>query len=292
MSEPGTLSDMTGFARVSGQFEGHNWQWEARSVNGKSLDVRVRVPSEFSGLDGDVRKVFAKVFARGNLQVSLTLGTGANESRYSVNQVLFSQLSKFIKESGTEPDVHQVLQIDGVVSERKTAMEEADKAALQATLLIGAEELAGALQSAREGEGRALAAVLSAAVEAIEGYTKAAAALADVQPETIMEGLKAAIAELKGQGLDEDRLAQEAAMLAVKADIREELDRLSAHCDQARELLAQGSPIGRKLGFLAQEFNREVNTLCSKSSSIDLTRIGLEMKSVIEQFREQAANVE
>jgi len=287
-----SLSDMTGFARVSGQYGSHNWQWEARSVNGKSLDVRVRVPSDFSGLDGAVRKAFADVFTRGNVQVSLTLSSADNAARFAVNDDLFDVLSKFIASKGGTPDPHHILQIEGVVSEADATMADDEKAALKNALLESAKALAAELKQARGTEGQALAPILLLAVEAIEAQVKAAGALAATQPDAILAGLQASIEELKGQGLDDDRLAQEAALLAVKADIREELDRLKAHCDQARVLLAQGSPIGRKLGFLSQEFNREANTLCAKSSSIELTQIGLDMKSVIEQFREQAANVE
>ncbi|MGB0908552.1 MAG: YicC/YloC family endoribonuclease [Maricaulaceae bacterium] len=292
MSQAATLSGMTGFARISGQYENHNWQWEVRSVNGKSLDVRMRLPNEFSDINGDVRKIFTKYFARGNLQLALDLVSSGAESTYVVNEDLFGVLSDFVEKQGGTPDAHKLLQVEGMVISTRSSVSDDEKEALKNAILDSADELANNLKSARDVEGRAVAPVMIGAVEKIEIYVAQAETLAAVKPEAILKRLQTSIAELKGQDLDADRLAQEVAVLAMKADVREELDRLKAHCDQARALLAQGSPIGRKLGFLAQEFHRETNTLCSKSSDIELTQIGLEMKSVIEQFREQAANVE
>ncbi len=282
-----TLSGMTGFARTSGEHAGVSWSWEVRSVNGKSLDVRLRLPHGFSALDGPVRKKLARNFSRGNLQVNLTLQSGADGKIYRINDALLDTLEK----KGAK-DISVLMTIPGVVEEVGDNLAEESQAALESVLLKSFGELAVNLKAAREEEGKALTPILLGNVSDIESHVKTASALAAVQPEAIKSRLQGKLTELLGDSLPEDRLIQEAAILALKADVREELDRLRAHCVQARKLIAQGSPIGRKLDFLSQEFNRETNTLCSKSADIDLTQTGLALKSVIEQFREQAANVE
>ncbi len=282
-----TLSGMTGFARTSGEHAGVSWSWEVRSVNGKSLDVRLRLPHGFSALDGPVRKKLARNFSRGNLQVNLTLQSGADGKIYRINDALLDTLEK----KGAK-DISVLMTIPGVVEEVGDNLAEESQAALESVLLKSFGELAVNLKAAREEEGKALTPILLGNVSDIETHVKTASTLAAVQPEAIKSRLQGKLTELLGDSLPEDRLIQEAAILALKADVREELDRLRAHCVQARKLIAQGSPIGRKLDFLSQEFNRETNTLCSKSADIDLTQTGLALKSVIEQFREQAANVE
>ena len=282
-----TLSGMTGFARTSGEHGGVSWSWEVRSVNGKSLDVRLRLPHGFSALDGPVRKQLARNFSRGNMQVSLTLQSGAGGKIYRINDALLDKLEK----KGAK-DISVLMTIPGVVEEVGDNLTEENQAALESVLLKSFGELAAQLKAARDDEGKALMPILLGNVSDIETHVKTASALAAVHPGAIKSRLQGKLTELLGDSLPEDRLIQEAAILALKADVREELDRLRAHCVQARKLTAQGSPIGRKLDFLAQEFNRETNTLCSKSSNIDLTQTGLALKSVIEQFREQAANVE
>lgn len=287
-----SLSGMTGFARVSGEAVGATWTWEARSVNGKTLDVRMRFPPEFSRLDAPVRKIFAGTFKRGNIQLSLTLQSSAGEASHTINEVLLTQLADMADARGEAIRFDQLLLVPGVVTPQTQGRSEGDQKQLEAKVLASAETLAKRLKSARDAEGTALAPLLSGDVDKIEALTAEAKAAAAVQTNALKEALAAKFSELLSQDLGEERLAQEAAVLAVKADVREELDRLEAHCEQARTHLAAGSPIGRKLDFLCQEFNRETNTLCSKSADIDLTRTGLELKSVIEQFREQVANVE
>ncbi len=282
-----SLSGMTGFARVSGSSEELSWSWEVRSVNGKSLDVRLRLPSEFSALDGPIRKRISKDFSRGNMQVNLNLQRGGSGHSYRINDALLDKLEK----RGAK-DLSVLLTVPGVVEEVPSDMTEEEKKALQFKLIESFDNLCKQLKIARDDEGKALTPILIDNVSEIETHIGSATQLAALLPASIKQNLQEKFLTLLGENLAEDRLAQEAAILAVKADVREELDRLRAHCVQARELIAQGSPIGRKLDFLSQEFNRETNTLCSKSADIELTQIGLAMKSVIEQFREQAANVE
>ena len=282
-----SLSGMTGFARVSGSHEEISWSWEVRSVNGKSLDVRLRLPSDLSALDGPIRKRISQEFSRGNMQVSLTLQRGDGGKAYRINEALLDKLEK----KGAK-DLSVLMTVPGIVEEVPNNLSDEVKKSLHISLLSSFDKLCVALKATRDDEGKALTPILLGNVAEIESHVATASGLAAVLPETIKRNLQDKFQALLGENLPEDRLAQEAAVLAMKADVREELDRLRAHCVQARELMAQGSPIGRKLDFLSQEFNRETNTLCSKSADIELTQTGLALKSVIEQFREQAANVE
>lgn len=282
-----SLSGMTGFARVSGTHEEMSWSWEVRSVNGKSLDVRLRLPSDLSELDGPIRKRAAQGFSRGNMQFSLNLQRGDGGKAYRINEALLDKLEK----KGAK-DLSVLMTVPGIVEEVPNNLSDEDKKALHISLLSSFDELCVKLKSARDDEGKALTPILFDNVAEIETHVATASKLAAILPATLKQNLKDKFDALLGDKLPEERLAQEAAVLAMKADVREELDRLRAHCVQARELIAQGSPIGRKLDFLSQEFNRETNTLCSKSADIELTQTGLALKSVIEQFREQAANVE
>lgn len=282
-----SLTGMTGFARAAGSHEAISWSWEARSVNGKSLDVRLRLPSDLSDLDGPVRKRAAQNFSRGNMQISLTLQRGDGGKAYRINEVLLEKLGE--KGAG---DLSVLMTVPGVVEEVPNNLSETDQKALSIKLLSSFDDLAIKLKAARDDEGNALTPILLDNVAEIERHVETASGLAAVLPDTLKRNLETKLTALLGDNLPEERLAQEAALLAMKADVREELDRLRAHCAQARVLIAQGSPIGRKLEFLSQEFNRETNTLCSKSSDIELTQTGLALKSVIEQFREQVANVE
>ena len=282
------LSGMTGFARIAGSHEAISWSWEARSVNGKSLDIRLRLPTDLSALDGPIRKRAAQDFSRGNIQISLTLQRGDGGKAYRINEGLLDTLER----KTSIADISVLLTVPGVVEEVPNDLSEEDQKALHIKLLKSFDNLCESLKSARDDEGGALTPILLDNVTEIETHVKTASGLAAVLPETLKQNLQDKLTALLGDNLPEERLGQEAALLAIKADVREELDRLRAHCVQARALIGQGSPIGRKLGFLAQEFNRETNTLCSKSANIELTRTGLALKSVIEQFREQAANVE
>lgn len=287
-----SLTGMTGFARVSGASGPTHWTWEARSVNGKGLDIRLRLPNEFSAIEAPLKKMFSAMFARGNMQISLNFQDDPSSSAYDIDEVLFDRLKSFVQQRhGTVTD-GDVLNVPGVVLPSVHARDEATQARLEASLLESARELANSLKTHRDAEGVALAPILTDALSTIEVLIRDAGALATAQPKATLQRTREKLAFLLGDDFPDDRIAQEAAIIAMKADICEELDRLKAHVEQANSLLSKGSPVGRKLDFLCQEFNRETNTLCSKSADIDLTRIGLELKSVIEKFREQAANVE
>ncbi len=286
------LSGMTGFSRVSDEVLDVFWTWEARSVNGKSLDVRLRLPPEFTGLDAPIRKVFSALFKRGNIQLSLMLQSAKAGSDYQINSTLLDELMALADTRREPVRLDQMLLVPGVVMPQSRARAKDDQAVVEEAVLASAQALADKLQMARRSEGTALEPLLSKALDRIESLVINAEGLAATQTKVLQESLSAKFTELLGQNLPQERLAQEAALWALKADVREELDRLKAHCEQGREHLSKGSPIGRKLDFLCQEFNRETNTLCAKSPDIGLTRIGLELKSTVEQFREQAANVE
>ena len=281
------LSGMTGFARVGGSYEEISWSWEVRSVNGKSLDVRLRIPSDLSDLDGPIRKRAAQNFSRGNMQISLVMQRGDGGKVFRINEPLLEKLEK----KGAK-DLSILMTVPGVVEEVPNILTDEHKKVLQVSLLSSFDDLVRMLKSARHEEGKALSPILLDNVSEIEKHVRTASKVAALLPENIKKSFEEKMTLLLSENLPEERLAQEAALLAMKADVREELDRLRAHCVQARALIAQGSPIGRKLEFLSQEFNRETNTLCAKSADIELTQTGLALKSVIEQFREQAANVE
>ena len=289
------LSGMTGFARSEGALGGFRWTWEARSVNGKGLEARFRFPQGFDRLEPAAREIAKTHFTRGNINATLSLSR-EGESRIAVNT---AQIDAYL--AAAEPYWRRgkadIPRFDGLLSlpgvlERDEALPDTEAEKLDAALLGGLETLLSDLRKARDKEGEKLAILLAAHVDEVEMLTADARKLDALAPDAIRERVKARFDELLPEGLPEERLAHEAAALAVKADVREELDRLDVHIASARELMAGGSPAGRKLDFLAQEFNRESNTLCSKSADSALTKIGLAMKAAIDQFREQVQNVE
>jgi uncharacterized protein (TIGR00255 family) len=290
---------MTGFAEAHGSREGARWRWEVKSVNGRGLDLRLRTPPGFDAIEPPARTLAAERFKRGTLQATLTLEAGVGAQGLRIDPVALAAAVRIAKEIAAETGlaparVDGLLGLKGIVVQDETApLEDRERAARDASIV---ETLAIALEAlvrARSAEGQKLHTVLIGQINDIERLTREAAALAGAQPAALRERLATQVKEmLAGGTLPEERLAQEVALLAVKADIREELDRLRAHVHEARALLGAGEPVGRKLDFLAQEFNREANTLCSKSSDIQLTRTGLALKAVIDQFREQAQNVE
>jgi uncharacterized protein (TIGR00255 family) len=294
-----TIVSMTGFAEAHGSREGARWRWEAKSVNGRGLDLRLRLPPGFDGIEAVARQLANERFKRGSLQVQLTFEAGESVRALKVDPVALAAAVRIAQEVASETGlaparVDGLLALKGVIVQDDALPLEAPERGMRDAAII--ETLAtafDALVRARATEGQKLHAVLAAQMDDIEKLTKDAANLASMQPRALRDRLAAQVQEvLSGSGISEDRLAQEAALLAVKADIREELDRLHAHVHEARVLMASGEAIGRKLDFLSQEFNREANTLCSKSSDIALTRIGLALKATIDQFREQAQNVE
>jgi uncharacterized protein (TIGR00255 family) len=295
-----TFASMTGFAESTGSHEGLRWRWEAKSVNSRSLDLRLRIPPGYDGLEPPVRRLAGERFLRGALQISLSIEAAEGARGLSVDAAALASAIKIARELSAETGlaparVDGLLALKGVIVADDTApaldpvMRGHRDAAILESLGLAFDKLA----KERAREGAKLAALLKSQVEDIERLVGEAERLAATQPQALKSRLQTQIRELlDGNPLSEERLAQEVALLAVKADVREELDRLAAHVQDARALVAQGKGVGRKLDFLAQEFNREANTLCSKSADIALTRNGLALKAVIDQFREQAQNVE
>lgn len=292
------LSGMTGFARVTGEAEWGAWAWEAKSVNGRGLDVRVNTPPGFDALERAVKAAASKRFNRGSLQVSLRIElsdqTGGATIDHALLDTLIAAAGKANGADISSEAIATLMTIKGVVETGTANIRDvAANADVMAELEVAAVRALEELEQARRAEGGALKAVLSGLVDELAATTQSAIELAADQPSLLKARLTKQLEELGAdQQVDAERLAAELAVTAAKADVREELDRLLAHFDSARKLLAGGSPVGRKLDFLAQELNREANTLCSKSIGLDLTNAGLSLKGTIDQFKEQAANVE
>jgi uncharacterized protein (TIGR00255 family) len=295
-----TFASMTGFAESTGSHQGLRWRWEAKSVNSRSLDLRLRIPPGFDGLEPPVRRLAGERFLRGALQISLSVEAPETARGLTVDAVALASAVRIAREVAAETGlaparIDGLLALKGVLVADEPSLPEDPVARAHRDAAI-LESLANAfdrLAKERGSEGNKLSLVLTGQIGEIERLTSEAARLASAQPEALRARLSAQLKELLDSvPVSQERLAQEVALLAVRADIREELDRLTAHVQDARALISQGKGVGRKLDFLAQEFNREANTLCSKSSDIALTRTGLALKAVIDQFREQAQNVE
>ncbi len=290
------IESMTGFARTAGTTGVHGWAWEIRSVNGRGLDVRVRVPPGLEILAEAARKRLSGAFARGTLHVNLAVTSDAGPPRPRVNETVLAALLAAIEAlpaSGIDrPTFDGLLAVRGVVEYADEAQDVLG--AVEKPALAGLEAAVEALQEARADEGRALEAIVLGHVETISRLASEAEHHPARRSEAIRARIAAQVEALLGSanGLDPQRLHQEAALIAVRADIREEIDRLHAHVAALRELLAKGGPIGRKLDFLAQEFGREASTLCAKANDPDLSRIGLDLRTVVDQMREQVQNVE
>jgi len=296
---------MTAFATCRGQGTGtvaaFSWVWEVRSVNGKGLDLRLRLPDWVEGLEPAVRAELARQIGRGNVQASLRLVRAAGAEALRVNPLaLAAALDAMAKVQAAAaaagvtlaaPSPADLLALRGVTE--TAAPEDTDAAALLAALMADLGRVLDDFEAMRQSEGRALGAVLATQIDQIAALVDEARAAAEARRPKVADALREALAKVaEATDADPARVAQELAMLALKADITEELDRLTAHVAAARALLAQGGPIGRKFDFLSQEFNREANTLCSKSGDIALTRIGLDLKHLIDQMREQVQNLE
>ncbi len=295
-----TLQSMTGFARAGGQDPRFSWVWEGRSVNAKGLDIRARVPGGYEAVDQAVRAKAAKLFTRGNVTLGLSLDrAGQASAGYRINRELLDTVLELRRELAGEiadapPSLEGLLAIRGMLEATEDEETDEEVAARHAAMIADGGEMLDGLAAARVAEGQKLEAVLNEHLVVLDGLVDAATATAAAQPDAIRARLQAMLAELidADARLPEERLAQEAALLAGKADVREELDRLRVHIAAVEEHLQAGEPVGRRLDFLCQELNREANTLCSKSADVDLTRVGLDMKATIEQFREQVQNVE
>lgn len=292
------LSGMTGFGRAEGGLGAWTWSVEARSVNGRNLETRFRGPPGFESLERAVREGAAGRFQRGQLNVALQAKRAETAGALKVNLAAIESLLDQLEPLSTSgravaPSLDGLLLVRGVVEGGEGEDDAEARAALEAAMAGSIAAALDALKTARQGEGAALAPVLAGQMDRIAELVQAAEGLAAAQPATLKARFERRMAELLGEGGDyAERVVLEAAALAAKADVREELDRLAAHVTSARQLLASDAPAGRRLDFLSQEFMREANTLCSKSALTDLTAVGLELKAVIEQFREQIQNVE
>ena len=293
------IASMTGYARGGGSVEGAQFTCELKSVNGRGLDIRLRLSPGVDALEAELRRRIGAKLARGSVTLSLDVthdgaGTEIVVNEQALNTVLgvLDQLSRRIEAQA--PRLDGILALKGVLVERPPAASAEYEEHLHAAILAAIDECLDGLVRSRRAEGERLSAVLAIRLDEIATLTAAAEAHPSRSRDAALERLRGQLADLHeaGAGLSEERLLQEAMLLATRADIREELDRLVAHIAAARQLLKQGGPIGRKLDFLSQEFNREANTLCSKSSAVELTSIGLDLKAAIDQLREQVQNIE
>jgi uncharacterized protein (TIGR00255 family) len=293
------IVSMTGFAEAQGQRESARWRWEAKSVNGRGLDVRLRLPPGFDGIEQAARMLANERFRRGSIQAMLIFEPAEGARGLRIDPVALAAAVKIAREVALETGlaparIDGLLALKGVlVQDDGQTLDDKERAYCDAAVLETLALAFDALAKARGIEGVKLGLVLHAQIAEISRLTEEATRLAATQPAAIRDKLAAQIKEVIASGnVSDDRLAQEVALIALRADVREELDRLHAHVQEARSLLDSGDAVGRKLDFLAQEFNREANTLCSKSSDIQLTRVGLALKATIDQFREQSQNVE
>ena len=292
-----TVASMTGFARAEGEAPGASWVWEVKSVNARSLDLRLRLPPGLESLEPELRATLAGRFRRGSFEARLFL-TRTAPPTLTVNREALAAILSLMNEltgkvEAAPPRLDGVLALRGVIE----TVEEESPAVVEerrGTILAGWALAIDRLWAARTAEGARLATFLEGHIEEMAARVAAAAASAAAQPAAIREKLETLLQNFAGAvaPFSEDRVAQELALILTRADVREEIERLKAHLDHARELLREGEAIGRRLDFLCQELNREANTLCAKSADIALTRIGLALKAAVEQFREQVQNIE
>jgi len=299
-----TIASMTGFAREDGSLDTLTWSWELRSVNGRGLELRFRLPPGMDALEPKLRELAGQRLKRGNVTANLTVRREESSNKISVDQAALEQalhlalaLAARIPHSAP-PRAEALLALPGVmrgnIATENTDQQKAQEAALAEAVSAGFARALNALCTARAGEGARIGAVLAGQLDEITALHAQATAEAAQQPAAqrarMLENVQALMREVPT--LPEERIAQEVALLAAKSDVREELDRLSAHFAAARALLAEAVNIGRRFDFLVQEFNREANTLCSKSATVALTATGLRLKACIEQLREQVQNIE
>lgn len=294
-----TLSSMSGFARSHGASGSYAWSWEIKSVNAKGLELRLRLPPGFDAVEIPVRTRGAETLSRGNVYATLTVNREGIAPVVRINEPVLNAIINAVgalagKVDAEKPRIDGLLGLRGVIDVADAEESEDEKAAAEDAIVKGFVQALKGLTEMRRHEGEAIGRVLSARLDEMAALSSRADAAPGRQPEAVKKKLADQIAVLldASSRFDPDRLHQEAVLLAGKADIREELDRLAAHIAQARKLMAGGGAIGRRLDFLSQELNRETNTLCAKSNDVELTNIGLELKSVVEQFREQVQNLE
>ncbi len=294
-----SLASMTGFARGEGHHDELRWAWELKSVNSRGLDIRVRVPPGFEAVEPMVRQRLQKSVARGNVSVGLQLSKPKRAGAYAIDQEFLAELARIARQlqehdGFARASADGLLALRGVIEAVDSVESEAERAQRDEALETSFDQALTALVDARRAEGARIVAVLGERIGQIEGLVGQAKNAAEAQPVAIQERLRQSVAAAleAAPQIAEDRLAQEVALLIVKADVSEELDRLEMHVAAARELLDGERAAGRRLDFLAQEFNREANTLCSKAATPDLSALGLELKVVIDQLREQIQNIE
>ncbi|QND52527.1 YicC family protein [Phyllobacterium sp. 628] len=294
-----SLQSMTGFARHLRNSAGAQISWEIKSVNGKGLDVRFRLPAGLETIEPKARALFNQYFKRGNFQAALTVDRNAGDAKALINEPLLKQLARIAEQLREDfnlaPSTPEgLMALRGVLEAPQDVLTEEGQAEAEEAVLAVLDETLLQLKRNRETEGKALGDILSAQVNAVEVLTQQAR----LDPSRSLDAVRARLASQvtllleASPALDEARLHMEAAFLATKADIQEELDRLDMHVAAARTLLRDGNGVGRKLDFLTQEFNREANTLCSKANAASITSIGLDLKAVVDQLREQIQNLE
>ena len=293
------LSSMTGFARGHGVSGSYAWAWEIKSVNGKGLDVRLRLPSGWDAIEAPVRARAAERLARGSIQAILTVERGGVTPVVRINAAVLDAILATLRQlapriDAAPPSLDGLLSLKGVMEVADLEENEDERRGAEAAAIAGFAEAVAALSEMRQREGAELTRILKSRLEEIAALAHRAEEAPGRRVEAIRARLAEQVATLLAQSdrFDPDRLHQEAILLATKADVREELDRLAAHVAQALQLIDGGGAVGRRLDFLAQELNREANTLCAKANDVELTNIGLELKAAVEQFREQVQNVE
>ncbi|WP_232846693.1 YicC/YloC family endoribonuclease [Devosia beringensis] len=292
------LASMTGYARATGAVQGASFTCEIKSVNSRGLDVRMRLPPGFDALESEIRQLISKMVSRGSITCNLAIEREGAGGHVRLNQQALDTVLAAIAELGSRlvaapPSLDGILALPGVLEQRDQPLTAAAEDSLGIAIMDAVSRALVDLVLARRQEGNRIAIVLLDRLAEIEALIAQAETHPARSREVIMARLRQQIADLAVDvSLSEDRLAQEALLLATKADIREELDRLAAHLASARQLIAGGGAVGRRLDFLSQEFNREANTLCSKSNAVELTAIGLDLKAAIDQLREQVQNIE
>jgi uncharacterized protein (TIGR00255 family) len=293
------LSSMTGFARGQGVSAGYAWAWELKSVNAKGLDLRLRLPAGWDAIEAAVRAKAADVLARGTIYATLTVERRGAPAQVRVNEEVLAAVLAVVKQlsgrvDAERPRLDGLLAIKGVVEVVDAEEREDERRAVEAAVVAGFAAVLDGLVEMRRREGAALGRILSARLDEIAVLIGRAEAAAARRPDAVKQRIAEQVAVLMDASdrFDPDRLHQEAVLIAAKADVREELDRLAAHVEQAQGMVMKGGAAGRRLDFLSQEFNRESNTLCAKANDVELTNIGLALKGVVEQFREQVQNLE
>lgn len=298
-----SLASMTGFARVCSESsltdKNISWLWEIKSVNGKSLDVKARLPLGYDNLSLELKNIAAKYISRGNLSTYLELTIADNRRNVKIDTDLLQKLAQTALSLDEQypnrlapTSAAELLGLKGVIELEDNSLSEDERNELEQKILADFDKLCQNLKAERQLEGQKIQLALGQILDKIAENVAQIEIQAQGLPELLKAKLQEQLAQLKSGDISEDRLAQEMVLLVTRADIREEIDRLNAHIKAARTMLQSNEAIGRKLDFLCQELNREANTTCSKSTTLEITNLGMELKALIEQFREQVQNIE